>query len=432
MIWNPKIECEGRGEIKALQLERLKETVERIYSNVPYYKKKLDEAGVTPDSIKSLDDLKRIPFTTKDDLRENYPFGLFASPMKDIVRIHASSGTTGKPTVVGYTKNDLDTWSEAIARLACAAGATEDDIAQISFGYGLFTGGFGLHYGLEKVGLAIIPASTGNTEKQIMLMKDFGTTLLVSTPSYALYMSEVAEKMGIDIKKDLKLKIGMFGSEGSTEEMRQEIEKRWGMTATENYGLSEIMGPGVAGECTEKCGMHVSDDLFIVEIINPETGEVLPEGEVGELVITNIKKESIPLLRYRTKDITYLDNTPCKCGRTTPRIAKIQGRSDDMLKIKGVNVFPSQIESALLGTKGIAPYYQIIVKKVGFVDDMEVLVELNDDSLLEKFSELEKLERTVKHKIKTVLGLDIKIKLVEPQTIERTAGKAKRVIDLRK
>ena len=432
MIWNPKIECEGRGEIKALQLERLKETVERIYSNVPYYKKKLDEAGVTPDSIKSLDDLKRIPFTTKDDLRENYPFGLFASPMKDIVRIHASSGTTGKPTVVGYTKNDLDTWSEAIARLACAAGATEDDIAQISFGYGLFTGGFGLHYGLEKVGLAIIPASTGNTEKQIMLMKDFGTTLLVSTPSYALYMSEVAEKMGIDIKKDLKLKIGMFGSEGSTEEMRQEIEKRWGMTATENYGLSEIMGPGVAGECTEKCGMHVSDDLFIVEIINPETGEVLPEGEVGELVITNIKKEGIPLLRYRTKDITYLDNTPCKCGRTTPRIAKIQGRSDDMLKIKGVNVFPSQIESALLGTKGIAPYYQIIVNKVGFVDDMEVLVELNDDSLLEKFSELEKLERTVKHKIKTVLGLDIKIKLVEPQTIERTAGKAKRVIDLRK
>ena len=432
MIWNPKIECEGRGKIKALQLERLKETVERIYSNVPYYKKKLDEAGVTPDSIKSLDDLKRIPFTTKDDLRENYPFGLFASPMKDIVRIHASSGTTGKPTVVGYTKNDLDTWSEAIARLACAAGATEDDIAQISFGYGLFTGGFGLHYGLEKVGLAIIPASTGNTEKQIMLMKDFGTTLLVSTPSYALYMSEVAEKMGIDIKKDLKLKIGMFGSEGSTEEMRQEIEKRWGMTATENYGLSEIMGPGVAGECTEKCGMHVSDDLFIVEIINPETGEVLPEGEVGELVITNIKKEGIPLLRYRTKDITYLDNTPCKCGRTTPRIAKIQGRSDDMLKIKGVNVFPSQIESALLGTKGIAPYYQIIVKKVGFVDDMEVLVELNDDSLLEKFSELEKLERTVKHKIKTVLGLDIKIKLVEPQTIERTAGKAKRVIDLRK
>lgn len=432
MIWNPKIECEGRSEIKDLQLKRLKETVERIYSNVPYYKKKLDEAGVTPDSIKSLDDLKRIPFTTKDDLRENYPFGLFASPMKDIVRIHASSGTTGKPTVVGYTKNDLDTWSEAIARLACAAGATEDDIAQISFGYGLFTGGFGLHYGLEKVGLAIIPASTGNTEKQIMLMKDFGTTLLVSTPSYALYMSEVAEKMGIDIKKDLKLKIGMFGSEGSTEEMRQEIEKRWGMTATENYGLSEIMGPGVAGECTEKCGMHVSDDLFIVEIINPETGEVLPEGEVGELVITNIKKEGIPLLRYRTKDITYLDNTPCKCGRTTPRIAKIQGRSDDMLKIKGVNVFPSQIESALLGTKGIAPYYQIIVKKVGFVDDMEVLVELNDDSLLEKFSELEKLERTVKHKIKTVLGLDIKIKLVEPQTIERTAGKAKRVIDLRK
>lgn len=432
MIWNPKFECEGRADINALQLARLKETVERIWNNVPYYRKKLEAAKVSPDSIKTLDDLKKIPFTTKEDLRENYPFGLFAEPMKNIVRIHASSGTTGKPTVVGYTKNDLDTWSEAIARLACAAGATEDDIAQISFGYGLFTGGFGLHYGLEKVGLAIIPASTGNTEKQIMLMKDFGTTLLVSTPSYALYMSEVAEKMGIDIKKDLKLKIGMFGSEGSTEEMRSEIEKRWGITATENYGLSEIMGPGVAGECTEKCGMHVSDDLFIVEVIDPKTGEVLPDGEVGELVITNIKKEGIPLLRYRTKDITYLDKSPCKCGRTTPRIAKIQGRSDDMLKIKGVNVFPSQIESALLGTNGIAPYYQIIVKKVGYVDDMEVHVELNDDTLLEKFSELEKLERTVRHKIKTVLGLDIKVKLVEPQTIERTAGKSKRVIDLRK
>lgn len=432
MIWNPKFECEGRADINALQLARLKETVERIWNNVPYYRKKLEAAKVSPESIKTLDDLKKIPFTTKEDLRENYPFGLFAEPMKNIVRIHASSGTTGKPTVVGYTKNDLDTWSEAIARLACAAGATEDDIAQISFGYGLFTGGFGLHYGLEKVGLAIIPASTGNTEKQIMLMKDFGTTLLVSTPSYALYMSEVAEKMGIDIKKDLKLKIGMFGSEGSTEEMRSEIEKRWGITATENYGLSEIMGPGVAGECTEKCGMHVSDDLFIVEVIDPKTGEVLPDGEVGELVITNIKKEGIPLLRYRTKDITYLDKSPCKCGRTTPRIAKIQGRSDDMLKIKGVNVFPSQIESALLGTNGIAPYYQIIVKKVGYVDDMEVHVELNDDTLLEKFSELEKLERTVRHKIKTVLGLDIKVKLVEPQTIERTAGKSKRVIDLRK
>ena len=432
MIWNPKFECEGRADINDLQLARLKETVERIWNNVPYYRKKLEAAKVSPESIKTLDDLKKIPFTTKEDLRENYPFGLFAEPMKNIVRIHASSGTTGKPTVVGYTKNDLDTWSEAIARLACAAGATEDDIAQISFGYGLFTGGFGLHYGLEKVGLAIIPASTGNTEKQIMLMKDFGTTLLVSTPSYALYMSEVAEKMGIDIKKDLKLKIGMFGSEGSTEEMRSEIEKRWGITATENYGLSEIMGPGVAGECTEKCGMHVSDDLFIVEVIDPKTGEVLPDGEVGELVITNIKKEGIPLLRYRTKDITYLDKSPCKCGRTTPRIAKIQGRSDDMLKIKGVNVFPSQIESALLGTNGIAPYYQIIVKKVGYVDDMEVHVELNDDTLLEKFSELEKLERTVRHKIKTVLGLDIKVKLVEPQTIERTAGKSKRVIDLRK
>lgn len=431
MIWNPEMECNSRGTIKQLQLERLQETVKRVYENVPFYRKKLDEAGVTPDSIKSLEDLKRIPFTVKNDLRDNYPYGLFASPLKDMVRLHASSGTTGKPIVAGYTKKDLDTWSELIARIVMQAGGCDEDIAQVCFGYGLFTGGFGLHYGLEKVGATVVPSSSGNTEKQLMLMKDFGTTILVSTPSYALYISEVAEEMGIDIKKDLKVKIGMFGGEGTSEEMAKELEKRWGMLCTENYGLTEVMGPGVAGECEHKCGMHISDDHFIVETINPETGEVLPEGSFGEMVITTITKEGMPVLRYRTKDLTRIIYEPCKCGRTTPRIERIQGRSDDMLIIKGVNVFPSQVESVLVGMQGIAPFFQLVVRKKGFTDDMEVLVELADNSLLEDFSALEQLERDVKHNLKTVLGIETKVRLVEPKSIERTAGKAKKVLDLR-
>ncbi|MBE7030038.1 MAG: phenylacetate--CoA ligase [Ruminococcaceae bacterium] len=431
MIWNPEMECNSRGTIKQLQLERLQETVKRVYENVPFYRKKLDEAGVTPDSIKSLEDLKRIPFTVKNDLRDNYPYGLFASPLKDMVRLHASSGTTGKPIVAGYTKKDLDTWSELIARIVMQAGGCDEDIAQVCFGYGLFTGGFGLHYGLEKVGATVVPSSSGNTEKQLMLMKDFGTTILVSTPSYALYISEVAEEMGIDIKKDLKVKIGMFGGEGTSEEMAKELENRWGILCTENYGLTEVMGPGVAGECEHKCGMHISDDHFIVETINPETGEVLPEGSFGEMVITTITKEGMPVLRYRTKDLTRIIYEPCKCGRTTPRIERIQGRSDDMLIIKGVNVFPSQVESVLVGMQGIAPFFQLVVRKKGFTDDMEVLVELADNSLLEDFSALEQLERDVKHNLKTVLGIETKVRLVEPKSIERTAGKAKKVLDLR-
>lgn len=431
MYFSKEKECISREELKKLQLERLKKTVKRAYENVPFYKKKLDERGIHPDRITSLDILKELPFTTKEDMRNNYPYGLFAEPIKNIVRLHGSSGTTGKPTVVGYTKNDLEIWAEIVARVIVEAGGTSEDIAQISFGYGLFTGAFGLHYGMEKLGATVIPFSSGNTEKQLMLMKDFGATILVSTPSYALYMSEVSQEMGIK-KDEIKLRLGLFGGEGSTDEMRNELEKRWGISATENYGLSEIIGPGVSGECIYKDGMHIAEDHFIPEIIDPDTGELLEWGERGELVLTTLTKEGCPVIRYRTKDITSLNEEPCKCGRTLARMTKIRGRADDMLIIKGVNVFPSQIESVLIGMKQIGPHYQIVVKKKGFIDELEVLVELIDGSMLERFSELENLERTIRRKIYTVLGIEVKVRLVEPKTIERTTGKSKRVIDLRK
>ena len=428
--FNEKMERIDREDLKKIQLERLKKTVERCYHNVPFYKERLDSVGMTPEKFTSLDDLKEISFTTKADIRDHYPYGLFAAPMNEIVRLHASSGTTGKPTVVGYTRNDLNMWAEAMARLLVAAGLTDEDIVQVSFGYGLFTGAFGLHYGIENVGATVVPTSSGNTEKQIMLMKDFGTTALVGTPSYAIHMAEVAEQMGIK-KEDLKLRLGFFGAEASTEEMRAELEKRWGILATENYGMSELVGPGVAGECIYKKGMHINEDLFIPEIIDPATGEVLPYGEKGEVVVTTICKEGIPLLRYRTKDITYIIDEPCECGRTTLRFHKMQGRSDDMLIIKGVNVFPSQIESAITGTSGISPHYQLIVTKEGYFDALEVVLELVDGSLLNNYKELVALERSIKHKIRTVVGIDVKIKLVNPNTIERSQGKAKRVVDLR-
>lgn len=430
MIWNEKIECASRDDLKALQLERLKSTVERCYNNVPHYRKKLDAAGVKPEDIKTLDDIRRIPFTEKDDLRENYPYKLFASPMKDIVRIHASSGTTGKPTVVGYTQADIDMWAECIARLACAAGATNEDIAQVTFGYTLFTGAFGLHYGLEKVGATIIPISGGNTERQLAVMQDFGTTILVGTPSYALYMAETAKKLGIDTEK-LPLRLGMFGGEGHTEEMRREIEKAWGILATENYGLSEIIGPGVSGECSCKCGMHINEDHFYCEIVDRDTLEPVPDGQTGEMVITSLSKEALPILRYRTKDITWLMTEKCECGRTSARMAKVQGRTDDMLIIRGVNVFPSQIESVLLGVEDIGPHYEIIVRKEGYMDKIEVLVEVIDASLLDKFSALEKLEKKIQHALFTVLNIGADVKLVEPQSLKRFEGKAKRVTDLR-
>ncbi|TCT16828.1 phenylacetate-CoA ligase [Natranaerovirga pectinivora] len=430
MIWD-KAESYSRGEMISYQNYNLKNTIERIYHKVPYYKGKMDRIGVKPVHIQTIEDLKELPFTVKDDLRKNYPFGLFTVDKEALIRLHASSGTTGKPTVVGYTRKDLELWANLIARLVSMAGGSSKDVAQISFGYGLFTGAFGLHYGLEKVGALVVPASSGNTEKQIMLMKDFGTTILVSTPSYALHMAEVAKQMGINPKTDLSLKLGLFGGEGSTEAMREEIQKSWGILATENYGMSELIGPGVSGECKYLCGMHISEDHFIPEIIDPDTEEVLPEGEEGELVITTITKEALPLIRYRTKDITRLNYEPCKCGRTTVRMSKIQGRTDDMLVIKGVNIFPSQIEEVLLNLKEIGPHYEIILNKKGFLDFVEIRVELADHSLLDSYSNLEALEKKIKHQLKIILGVDAIIKLVEPKTLERFEGKAKRVVDLR-
>lgn len=433
MIW-AKEETLSREEIEAIQLTKLKETVARVYAKVPAYRKKMDEAGIKPEHVQTLEDLKRLPFTTKQDMRDHYPFGLFAVEKKDLKRIHASSGTTGKPTVVGYTQHDLDVWSECVARIACMGGATSEDIAQICFGYGMFTGALGLHCGLEKVGAAIIPSSTGNTEKQLMYMKDFGSTLLVATPSYALRIAEVAKQLGIDPKKDLQVKIGLVGSELMTEAMRNEMYKCWGddMKLTQNYGMSELMGPGVSGECLEHCGMHINEDHFLTEIIDPKTGEVLPAGEKGEVVITCLSKEALPLIRYRTRDISRLFYEPCKCGRTTARMENLSGRTDDMLKIRGVNVFPSQIEEILVNTEGIGPHYEIIVDRKNHSDILQIRVEVEAESMMDSYGALEKLERTIRARLRTVLGLDAIVKLVSPNTLQRFEGKAKRVTDLRK
>lgn len=430
MIWS-KEETLSRDEMEALQLERLQKTVHKIYDKVPYYQNKMDECGIKPEDILALSDLNKLPFTVKDDLRQNYPFGLFTVPKKEMVRIHASSGTTGKPTVVGYTQKDIDTWSELIARLVTMAGACSEDVAQIAFGYGLFTGAFGLHYGLEKAGVLVVPTSSGNTEKQLMLMKDFETTILVCTPSYALHMGEVALNMGIDPKKDLKIRLGLFGGEGSSEAMRAEIQNVWGMLATENYGMSELIGPGVSGECFCQKGMHINEDHFIPEIIDSKTGEVLPPGEQGELVITTVTKEALPLIRYRTKDITRLIYEPCECGRTLVRMAKIEGRTDDMLIIRGVNVFPSQIEEVLMKFPEIGPHYEILVKKNGHLDFLEIDVELIDGTLLDSYQKLQELNNKMRHDLRTILSLDAKINLVSPRTLKRFEGKAKRVTDLR-
>ncbi len=431
MFFQKDAETMPRAKIRELQLERLRYTVRYCYERVPFYKQKLDAAGVRPDDIRSLDDIRRIPPTMKTDLRDNYPFGLFAVPMQQIVRIHASSGTTGKPTVVGYTKHDLEVWSDCMARLCAAAGATADDIVQISFGYGMFTGALGLHYGLEKLGCTVVPNSSGNTEKALMFMRDFKTSALVATPSYALYMAETAKKLEYPMS-DYHLRLGLFGSEGCTPEMRTQIETAWGLFATDNYGMSELMGPGVSGECTERDGLHINEDYFLCEIVDPETLEPLGEGETGELLVTTLTKEGIPLLRYRTRDITRIVYTPCKCGRTLARMDKIKGRSDDMLKIRGVNVFPSQIESVLVGMQGVSPHYQLIVRREGFADTLEIRVELADTSLLDSYSRIEELQNRILHNMHTVLGLQCKVSIVEPNTIERFVGKAKRVVDLRK
>jgi len=430
MIWS-KEETLPREEIERIQLERLQETVQRVYHTVPAYAKKMEDAHVKPEDIKTLSDLSKLPFVTKQDMRDNYPFGLFAVSKDKLVRIHASSGTTGKPTVVGYTQEDLRTWTECVSRIACMGGATEKDVAQICFGYGMFTGALGLHYGLENIGAAIVPSSTGNSQKQIMYMQDFETSLLVATPSYALRLAEVANEMGVDPAKDLKVKIALVGSELLTDAMREEMHKVWGrdVLITSNYGMSELMGPGVSGECLEHCGMHINEDYFIPEIINPQTGEVLPIGEQGELVITCIKKEGLPLIRYRTKDITRLLYEPCKCGRTFCRMENLSGRSDDMLKIRGVNVFPSQIEEVILSVNELGPHYEIVLEREGYLDKLIVKVELAHST--DSFSELERITQEVKSKLKIILGLDAKVMLESPNTLQRFEGKAKRVKDLR-
>jgi len=430
MIWNRNMETMSRDEMSELQSKRLRDITVYSYENVPFYKRKFDSIGLSPGDIRCIEDIEKIPFTTKEDLRDNYPFDLFAVPIKKIVRLHASSGTTGKPIVVGYTRNDMEMWTESVARLVVAAGGREEDVAQVLFGYGMFTGGLGLHYGLERVGMTVIPASGGNSERQLMYMQDYMTTVMVSTPSYALYLSEIAHENNVDISK-LKLRVGLFGGEGHTPEMRKEIEQRWGIIATENYGLSEITGPGVSGECQVQQGMHINEDFFFPEIVDPDTLKGLDRSQKGEIVFTTLTKEGIPMLRYRTKDISCLYDEKCPCGRTTQRMNKILGRTDDMLIIRGVNVFPSQIESVLVGMGEIGPHYQIIVRKKGFMDDIEILVEVKSTNLIERYTELEKLENKIYHALKNVLQITAKVKLVEPKTLERFVGKAKRVIDLR-
>ena len=430
-IYNSDYETMPREELRAVQLQRLKTTIERVY-NVPFYKTAFDRAGIKPEDIKSLDDLQRLPFTNKKDLRDNYPYDLFAVPMEQVVRIHASSGTTGKPTVVGYTQRDINTWAELMARSFSAAGATSRDILHNAFGYGLFTGGVGAHYGAEKLGMAVIPVSGGNTKRQITIMQDFKPTILCGTPSYILHLAEVAEEMGVDFK-DLHFKAGIFGAEPWTENMRAELEAKLHLKAIDIYGLSEVMGPGVSVECHEKQkGLHVFEDHFIVEIIDPKTEEVLPYGETGELVFTSITKEAFPVIRYRTKDITSLNPTPCACGRTHIRMNKPSGRTDDMLIIRGVNVFPSQIESVLMETKEILPHYQLVVDRINNLDTLTVKVEISEHLFSDDIKGLQTMETSISNDIKEYLGVSAKVRLVEPKTIQRSQGKAIRVIDNRK
>ena len=425
------MECLPRDELEALQLERLQENVQRVYHNVAFYKKALDDAKVSPESIRSLEDLKRIPFTLKDQLRENYPLGMLAVPRDDLLRYHASSGTTGKPTVVAYTRRDLETWAELVARFAVAAGVRANDVVQIAFGYGLFTGGFGLHYGLERVGASIIPASSGNTERHIMLMHDLETTALVCTPSYSLYLGEVLNESAYD-RSEFKLRLGLFGGEGFTDATRNEIETRLGISATDNYGLSEVIGPGVSGECVHKNGLHLFEDHFIPELIDPDTEEVITEqGRQGELVLTTLTKEAMPILRYRTRDICSFDFSPCACGRTMLRMSKVCGRTDDMLIVRGVNIYPSQIEELLMGIEETEPHFQLILRRQGVLDELEVQVEISECIFSDEMKMLRKQHDRILKKLQTVIGITPTLKLVEPKTIERSLGKARRVIDLR-
>lgn len=428
--WEPNYESMDTENLRALQLERLKKTVKRVYSRVPFYKRVFREKGVTPDDIQTLEDIQKLPFTLKNDLRDAYPYDLFAAPLKDIVRVHASSGTTGLSTVVGYTRNDMRHWSNLVARLLTAGGVTRHDIIQISFGYGLFTGGFGLHQGAERVGATVIPMSSGNTERQVMIMRDFGVSALVGTPSYALHISEVLHDMGVD-PGELNLRVGLFGAEPWTDMMRKELEAKLQILATDNYGLSEVMGPGVAGECLAKDGLHINEDHFIAEVINPETGEALPDGYTGEMVLTTLTKEGIPLIRYRTRDLTRIIPEKCRCGRTLRRMERVHGRTDDMLIIRGVNLFPSQIEAVLLEIEGVEPHYELVVDRQGALDMLEIRVEVTPEIFEGSMSRLVSLEKQVKDKVLSRCMVSPKVSLVEPKSLQRSLGKAKRVTDKR-
>lgn len=430
MIWDEKTERMDLNEKKELQLKRLQETVKKAYENVPFYKEKFDEVGIKPDDIKTLEDISKLPFTTKTNLRDAYPFGMFAVPEEEIIEIHTSSGTTGKPTVSGYTEKDLEIWSEVCARAITMALGTKGDRIQNCYGYGLFTGGLGIHYGSHKVGANIVPISAGNTKRQIEIMEDFQTTILTCTPSYALYLAEVLEKKGLN-PQEISLKSGLFGGEMWTEEMREELEKRLGITALNIYGLTEIMGPGVGNECVEKEGLHISDDHFYPEIIDIKTKEPVPDGEKGELVITTLSREGMPIIRFRTKDMTSITHEKCKCGRTLARISRITGRSDDMLKIRGVIVFPSQIERALLRIDGLTPNYQIVVTRPGHLDELEVKVETSPELFSDEMRKMEAIEKNIINVIHNEIGLRVNVTLVEPESLPRSEGKAVRVIDER-
>jgi phenylacetate-CoA ligase len=431
MYWEPDNEGMHREELEQLQLERLQATLNRVYGRVPFYRKQLDAVGVAPEDVVSLGDLARLPFTTKADLRDNYPYGLFAVPMREVVRIHASSGTTGTPTVVGYTRNDIRTWSNLVARILTMGGVTKDDVIQIAFGYGLFTGAFGLHYGAERVGASVIPASSGNTARQIKIMQDFKTTALVSTPSYALLIGDTVREMGIPLSA-LSLKWGLFGAEPWSDAMRQEIENRLGIVATDNYGLSEVIGPGVSGECLERNGLHISEDHFIVEVVDPETLQPVRPGEVGELVLTTLTKEAFPMIRYRTGDLTRLLPDGCPCGRTGRRMSRVLGRSDDMLIIRGVNVFPSQIETVLFEIEGTEPHYQIVIDRKGALDEATVLVEVAESIFFDQMRRQKEMVERIQKRLAQELGVSFAVKLVEKKTLERFEGKAKRVLDNRR
>lgn len=430
-MWEPEREAMPREDLEQLQLERLQSTLYRVGTHVPFYKKKFDQLKLNFGDIHSLDDVRRLPFTEKQDLRDNYPYGLFAVPLRDVVRVHSSSGTTGLATVVGYSHNDIKNWSNLVARVLTGAGVTKDDVIQIAFGYGLFTGGFGMHYGAERVGASVIPISAGNTKRQIQIMQDFKTTALVCTPSYALIIADTMMEMGIN-PNGLSLRYGLFGAEPWSEAMRREINEKLGIMATDNYGLSEVMGPGVAGECKQCNGLHINEDHFLLEVIDPETLEPVAPGEVGELVITTLTKEAFPMIRYRTRDLTRFIPEPCPCGRTLTRMARVMGRSDDMLIIKGVNVFPIQIEKVLFEIEGTEPHYQIIVERENHSDKVTVLVEVTESIFFDQMKKQRQMVDHIKARLASELGIGVQVKLVEEKTLERSEGKSKRVIDKRK